>query len=252
MFLFVSEFALFVIMAAFFVAFLVLFAAAMIATVYFVKRKQKRDGKIWAATAARLGLQIRPFAFEMVRGLGRMRGRMGLDVNTKAVSTVQPIYGIFCGRAVEIFIRQRRISYYEDKYGLYRIKHLTCCETAIENRKNLSFLIVGRNYSNFINRSLGGGSRPQTGLPRFDENFIVFGDDLRPIRDLLCTRVGEGGSALAETFAAHLNRAWIVEASEEKIAIKFPGMVLDAARLSAALQAATDLARHLEAALRRI
>jgi hypothetical protein len=59
----------------------------------------------------------------------------------------------------------------------------------------------------------------------------------------------EENNAVAERFAAHLNGNWIIEAGGEKIAIKISGMILDAANLSHALGAATELAMRLELAL---
>jgi hypothetical protein len=247
---FISDFALFVILAFFLVVFFVLAFGVLIAVVYYKKRKQNSDGKIWAKTAAQLGLNIRPINFQMLSDLDKIRRQAGANVNLnpETITTAQPLYGNYYGRAVEVVIRQRRVSSNVDVHGIERRYYTTCCEAEFGNSRNLDFQIVSRNYGNFISRALIGESRLKIGLPQFDENFIVRGNDLRRIHALLCTKSADN-RAVAERFAAHLNGNWVIQTDEKKVSIKFDGMVLDAANLSHALGAATELAMRLEMAL---
>jgi hypothetical protein len=247
---FISDFALFVILAFFLAVFFVLAFGVIAAIVFYKKRKQNRDGKIWAKTAAQLGLNIRPVNFQMLSDLDKIRHQVGANVtvNPETVTTAQSLYGNYYGRPVEVVIRQRRVSSDVDVHGLERRYYTTCCEAAFENPGNIDFQIISRNYGNFISRALDGGSEIKIGFSQFDENFIVRGGDLRQIHALLCAKSGDN-RAVAESFAAHLNGNWIIETSGEKIVVKFSGMVLDAANISHALGAATELAMRVESAL---
>lgn len=247
---FISDFAMFVILAFFLVVFFVLVIGIIAAMVIYKKRKQNRDGKIWANTAAQLGLNISPPNFQMLSDLDKLRYRAGADVkiDPKTITTAQPLYGNYYGRAVEVVIRQRRVSSDVDIYGIERRYYTTCCEAVFQNRKNLDFQIISNNYGNFMSRALIGGSQLKIGLPQFDKNFIVRGNDLQQINTLLNAKSGDN-RAVAERFAAHLSGNWVIQTDEKKVVIKFDGMVLDAASLSHALGAATELAMRVETAL---
>lgn len=67
---------------------------------------------------------------------------------------------------------------------------------------------------------------------------------------MLCAKA-EDNRAVAEKFAEGFSNYWLIEATEEKIVVKYPKMETNAAQISFALHAATELAKRLESALAR-
>ncbi len=245
----------YILMAVAAIVMLIFFVVVFSAMYFIIKRKERRQGNDWANAARQLGLQLKPATNEMLGDFDKMRNKLGGQAKIEGTSAAQTMFGNFSGRMVEVVIRQTQSSDFsaarllEDSPTRVQKKfYATCCEAAFASRNGLEFQIKSRNGGNIFSRAIAGGGDLQIGYPPFDQSFIVSGNDVQKIYQILCTKA-EDKRTVAERFAANFNNDWIIEASAGKIVVKFPAKVTNPAALAPALQAATELALRLELAL---
>ena len=246
-----SDTQFFLILAVTFIVFSVFIFGLCAAVYFYIKSAERRAGKIWAETARQLGLQMKPADDSMLSDFDKLRNRMGANASPLQISTAQTLYGNFANRPVEITNRQIVSSHYsliDSSSPVQKKTYMTWCEARFANRKNLEFEIKSANGGNFISRAISGGGDLQIGFPPFDQNFKARGADLQRIYQMLCADSFDN-RLVAEQFVACFRNDWIIEATSQKVVVKLPAMVLEAASLAPALQAATYLARGLETVL---
>lgn len=224
------------------------FLILIMAVVFWLtKRRDRRDGLVWAAAAGQMGLQLCPPTGQMRSDFDRWRNA-SID-ETSGPLAVQPMIGEFAGRLVDVRLGlRRRRRYYATRHSRVRTRqYFTLCQAAWNGPRGLEFRFAKKDLSGQLTEALGITDSIETGNSAFDARFTLQGNDPRRVAALLGRPV-PGGQNCAASFVRAAEAGWNLAASQSGVTIRFEGKVLQADQLAAGLTMVTGLAAMLEQA----
>lgn len=228
------------------IATLVFLCLIMAVVFWLVRRKDRRDGLVWAALAQQLGFQLGAPTDRMASDVDRLRGRTAADLAAEGPMVGQPMFGHLAGHAVQARIgRERQRRSHSSRYARIRTpRYFTICQASWDGPAGLEFRFANRRLGTWIADLLGVSDSVAIGDPGFDQQFVLRTNDPQRAMRLLRTPTSSGDSCAA-AFVSAAAQGWNLAATENEVLLRYEGKVLQADQLAAGLKFVAGLAEKL-------
>lgn len=217
---------------------ILLLVGTVFAIIRLSRRRARREGMVWAATAASLGLELEGFTSGMRSDLDRLRGREGGPGHP---TTAQPMRGRYRGVQVSVAIHAERSTSYTAEAGARRsVTYFTTVRATMPSRLLVGLLAKPRGLLGML-----ASGTITVGHPHVDAAFMVKAVDAAYASHLL------RDEAVARALLSHRG-PFTLELSDESVVLRTEGMLLSDAPLRAALDVAAHVAHTLGEARQRL
>jgi hypothetical protein len=210
----------------------------VVIAVVVVKARQRRQGSAWGVTAQRLGLALEPWDPRFLSDFDRMRARAGGAVPApQEPVTSQGMRGAF--RGVPVTVSVARHQGRDALTGATTDSYTTSCRAYFATPLGIGLTVAERGWIAPLLSTITGTQSIPTGHPALDRAFGVVAANPGRARALI--------APLADDILRVATAPHRVTIADAFVSIELDGLVTEAPRIAASLEAAAFLAQRITA-----